>query len=38
MKEYVDLKIEIIYFKEDVVRTSGVPLPDDEFGTGISGF
>jgi len=38
MKEYVDLSIEIVYFKEDAVRTSGVPLPDDEFGAEIGGF
>jgi len=38
MKEYLDLNVEIVYFKEDVVKTSGVPLPDDEFGTEIGGF
>lgn len=38
MKEYVDLEIEILYFKEDVVKTSGVLLPDDEIGTEIGQF
>ncbi len=38
MKEYVAFSIEIVYFKEDVVRMSGVGLPDDEFGTEIGGF
>ena len=38
MKEYVAVSIEIICFKEDVVRTSPVMLPDDEFGDGIGEF
>ena len=38
MKEYIGLYIEITYFQEDAVKTSGVPLPDDDFGTEIGGF
>ena len=37
MKEYVNCYIEIVYFKDDIVRTS-IILPDDEIGSGVGEF
>jgi len=38
MKEYVAFAMEIVYFEEETVRTSGIPLPDDEIGTDVGEF
>ncbi len=37
MKEYENCYIEIVYFEDDIVRTS-IILPDDEFGSEVGEF
>ena len=37
MKAYKDCEIEILYFEEEIVRTSPIGLPEDEFGDEIGG-
>ncbi len=38
MKKYTECKIEIVYLEGEIVRTSGILLPEDEFEDEIGGF
>ncbi len=38
MKNYTECTIEILYFEDEIVRTSGILLPEDSFENDIGGF
>ncbi len=38
MKKYTECKIEIVYLEDEIVRTSGILLPEDSLGENIGSF
>ncbi len=38
MKKYTDCEIEILYLEDEIVRTSPIVLPEDEFGDELGSF